>query len=134
MKKKEDRDVYGLEEEEPEEDVNDELLHAREQLDLLDQDTKIREHIINLLQPIVNKQSEQKAFEEKCRAAFGKMDARIEKLQDKLSGENIKIWSPYLDVMIEKRIFEYVHIVFINLFRRAKIRTTCRSTGLSYLF
>ena len=127
MEKKEE-ELYGLEDDE---DDNDEIRHAREQLEHMDQETKIREQILKFLQPLVNKQSEQLVFQEKVRNALGRLEQRLDKLQEKLSGENIKIWAPFLDVLIEKRLVDYVSYI-ANFCRRTCGRRICRNSGPSW--
>ena len=128
MKKKEE-ELYGLEDDE---DDNEEIRRAREQLEHMDQETKIREQILKFLQPLVNKQSEQLVFQEKVRNALGRLEQRLDKLQEKLSGENIKIWAPFLDVLIEKRLVDYVNFI-THFARRTCGRRICKNSGQSWL-
>ena len=69
--------------------------------------------MLELIEPLRKKINENKEFQEQVRSSFKKQQSVIEKLAEKMSSENIKIWKPYLEIMIEQRLVEFVSFSFL---------------------
>ncbi|TNV70973.1 hypothetical protein FGO68_gene15589 [Halteria grandinella] len=60
--------------------------------------------ICEVVLPLDKRVKEGKEFDEfVVKKQFAKIDHRLDRLAEKLQGENIKIWAPYLETLIDKR-------------------------------
>lgn len=74
---------------------------------LIESETQLKLYIVELTAPLSKRINELKSFNTAVKQQFGKQDASINKLADKFNSENIKIWKPYLEILIERRLLDY---------------------------
>lgn len=48
------------------------------------------------------------------------MEERVERLAERFNAENIKIWEPYLSMLIEKRLDDSVSFLRLRQFRKKR--------------
>jgi hypothetical protein len=81
------------------------MKESKKLFDALKIENMVREMICELVLPLDRRVKEGKEFDEVVvKKQFTKINHRLEVLSDKLQGENIKIWAPFLETLIDKRL------------------------------
>ena len=97
-------------------------------------DTQVREYVTEVVKPIQGKLYEALSFHEVIKKTFSKLDQKVERLAEKFNSENIKIWQPYLEILIEKRLEDAVRIPasMIVIYRRKLVDMIWQSLTTSF--